>query len=97
MNGEHSSKEVRTEEPDDAISTEARQYAHRMWRDNPDSYHAYMMGVRHAVEKMASQIEKLRASIPTGDYVLVDDMDESNDRRYGKGLFSSFDNIKSVS
>jgi hypothetical protein len=49
------------------------------------------------VKQAADEIDRLRALVPTGDYVLVEDMDESNDRRWGKGLFTCFDNIKSVS
>lgn len=53
--------------------------------------------LREIILDRDEEIERLRALVPTSDYVLVEDMDESNDRRWGKGLFTCFDNIKSVS
>lgn len=46
---------------------------------------------------MADEIERLRVLVPTSDYVLVEEMDESHDRRYGKGLFATWNIVKSVS
>lgn len=74
---------------DDPIVVEARTYADRAFRDDQDGHLAYMQGVRFAVDK-------LRPLIPTGDYVLADDMSEETSRRWGKGLFCGFDDIKSV-
>lgn len=83
-------------DPDHAITAEAGRYAGRVFRDAPGSRDAYMMGVRFVLQKMQTERERLQALIPIGDYVLVDDMSEETSRRWGKGLFCGFDDIKSV-
>lgn len=44
----------------------------------------------------AAEIERLKTLVPAGDYVLTDDMSEETSKRWGKGLFCGFDDIKSV-
>lgn len=43
------------------------------------------------------EIERLQALVPTGDYVLVDDMEVIRTPKHGHGLFCTEDQIKSVS
>lgn len=81
---------------DDPVTAEARVYANRVFRDAPHCHESYMMGVRFALEKSRAELERLKASVPTGDYVLTDDMSEETSKRWGKGLFCGFDDIKSV-
>jgi hypothetical protein len=46
--------------------------------------------------RAANELDRLRTLVPTGDYVLADDMEEMRSPKYGNGLFCTFDNIKSV-
>lgn len=48
------------------------------------------------VTRAANELERLRALVPAGDYVLTEDMEEMRSPKYGNGLFCTFDNIKSV-
>ena len=94
MNGEHTKPvESRTE---DLVIRLRRQW--EAW-GSPTDRDKCLNETRMAMDckEAADEIERLRALVPTSDYVLVEDMDESNDRRWGKGLFTCFGNIKSVS
>ena len=70
---------------DHLIAAEAGRYAKQVFRDSPSSRDAYFMGVRFALQKTRAERERLQGLIPTGDYVLVDDMSEETSRRWGKG------------
>ena len=48
------------------------------------------------MEEVANELERLRALIPAGDYVLTDDMEEMRSPKYGHGLFCTEDSIQSV-
>ncbi len=49
------------------------------------------------MREAAAEIERLQDLVPSGDYVLVEEMDEGHDRRWGKGLFATFDIVRNVS
>lgn len=58
--------------------------------------HRKEVKARNAIRDSRKKVDRLKTLVPAGDYVLTDDMSEETSRRWGKGLFCDFNDIKSV-